>query len=149
MKSMIKGVDYIGVAVGAFVLNEKGELFLMKRGKKAKNEKGTWEAPGGAVEFGETLLHAIKREMKEEFGTTIEVLEQFPAVDHFIVKEKQHWVPTTFLCRFKKSSIPQILEPEKCEEIAWFSLNKLPRPLSLVTKLNIKYYKNHINKALL
>ena len=37
---MKKGVDYIGVSVGAGMFNKKGEVFLSKRGRKATNEKG-------------------------------------------------------------------------------------------------------------
>ena len=63
---MKKGVDYIGVGVGAAIFNREGKLFLTLRGKKAKNERGKWEIPGGGVEFGETFEQALKRELKEE-----------------------------------------------------------------------------------
>ncbi len=138
---MKKGVDYIGVAVGALIFNKKGEIFLTKRSQNAKNERGHWEAPGGGVEFGEKLTDAVKREIKEEYGVDIILIEQFPAHDHFIPKEKQHWVPTSFLSKIKKGQKPKIMEPDKCDEIGWFSLNKLPRPLSIITKIDIAYYK--------
>lgn len=137
---MKKGIDYIGVAVGAMIFNDKGELFLSKRSKNCKNERGFWEVPGGGVEFGEKLEAAIRREMFEEYGIRIEILEQFPAVDHLIPNENQHWVPTTFLAKIK-SGKPKIMEPEKCDEIGFFPLNKLPKPLSIVTKLDLKMYK--------
>lgn len=135
------GVDYIGVSVGAMIFNDKGELFLSKRSKNTKNEKGCWEIPGGAVDFGETLEHAVKRETMEEFGVEIEVLEQFPAADHLIPSENQHWVPTTFLARLRPGQIPKIMEPDKCDEIGWFALDKLPNPLSIITKIDLKTYK--------
>lgn len=135
------GVDYIGVSVGAMIFNDKGELFLSKRSKNTKNEKGCWEIPGGAVDFGETLEHAVKRETMEEFCVEIEVLEQFPAADHLIPSENQHWVPTTFLARLRPGQIPKIMEPDKCDEIGWFALDKLPNPLSIITKIDLKTYK--------
>ncbi len=58
---MKKAIDYIGVAAGAIIFNDKGEIFLSKRGQNSKNEKGCWETPGGSVEFGETLEQAAKR----------------------------------------------------------------------------------------
>lgn len=137
---MKKGVDYIGIAVGAMVFNQKGELFLSKRGKNARNERGYWEVPGGSVEFGEKLENAIKREMKEEYGVDIELIDQFPAVNHLIPHEKQHWAPTTFLARIKSDQAPMILEPEKCEKIGFFPLDSLPSPLSIVTKIDLEYY---------
>lgn len=137
---MKNGVDYIGVSVGAMILNEKDELLLCKRSQQCKNERGCWEVPGGAVEFGEKLTDAIKREMKEEYGVEIEILKQFPAADHMIPEEKQHWVPTTFLAKLQQNQIPKILEPDKCDEIGFFPLHNLPSPLSIITKIDIQYY---------
>ena len=33
---MKRGIDYIGVGVGAMIFNEKGEVFLSQRGELAK-----------------------------------------------------------------------------------------------------------------
>lgn len=93
---MKKGLDYIGVAAGAMIFNDKGE-FLAKRSQNCKNERGHWETPGGSVEFGETQEQAARREILEEYGAEIDITEQFPAADHLIPAEKQHWVATTFL----------------------------------------------------
>src|SRR3989344_464945 len=109
--------------------------------KNTKNEKGFWETPGGSVDFGETLKQAVKREIKEEYGIEIDIVEQFPAADHIIPKENQHWVATTFLAKIRKNQVPKILEPDKCDEIGWFNLSKLPEPLSIITELDLKEYK--------
>lgn len=142
---MKKGVDYIGVSAGAMVFNAKGELFLSKRSQNCKNERGHWETPGGGVEFGETLEQAVKREMLEEYGAEIEIIEQFPAADHLISIEGQHWVATTFLARFKPSHVPKIMEPDRCDEIGWFALGKLPSPLSIITQADLKEYRRRAN----
>jgi 8-oxo-dGTP diphosphatase len=142
---MKKGVDYIGVSAGAMVFNDKGELFLSKRSQHCKNERGHWETPGGGVEFGETLERAVRREMLEEYGTDIELIEQFAAADHLIPAEGQHWVATTFLARFKAGQKPVIMEPEKCDEIGWFALDKLPKPLSIITQADLEEYSRRTN----
>lgn len=138
---MRKGVDYIGVSAGAMIFNKKGELFLSKRSQKATNEKGCWEIPGGKVAFGETLQTAIKREMKEEYGVDLVLLHQLPAQNHILPKENQHWVPSCFICKIKGNKEPKILEPDKCNAIGWFFLKKLPKPLSVITKLDLKAYE--------
>lgn len=141
---MKPGVDFIGVAVGVFIVNDDGKVFLTKRSKNATNERGTWEIPGGKVNFGEKLQDAVKREAYEEYGIDIEILEQFPAQNHLIAREKQHWVPTCFLCMIVGNSQPRIMESDKCDEIGWFSFNKLPSPLSIITKIDIEeYYKRN------
>lgn len=131
------GIDFIGVSVGAIVFNEKGEVFLSKRSQNCKNERGCWEFPGGSVEFGEKLEDAVKREIREEYGIEVEIIKQFPAEDHLIPAEKQHWVATTFLTKIEPGEIPKIMEPDKCDEIGWFSLDRLPEPLSIITQLDL------------
>lgn len=137
---MRRGQDYIGVSAGAMVFNDKGELFLSQRSQHCQNERGHWETPGGSVEFGETLEQAVRREMLEEYGVEVEVVQQFPAADHFIPADGQHWVATTFLARFKPGQAPKILEPDKCDQIGWFALDKLPQPLSIITQADLKMY---------
>ncbi len=132
-----KGVDYIGVGVGAAIFNSEGKLFLMLRGKESQNERGKWEIPGGTVEFGERVEDAVKREIKEEFGIEIEVLELFDVVNHLIHAEKQHWVSPAFICKIVKGK-PKSMEPGKCEKFGWFSMEETEKlALSLTTQLNI------------
>jgi mutator protein MutT len=70
---MKPGVDYIGVGVGAIIIDDKGRLFMARRGPQAGNERGLWEFPGGSVDYGERLADAIRREIQEEYGVDIEV----------------------------------------------------------------------------
>jgi len=140
-KQLRPGVDYIGVSAGAMIFNDRGELFLAKRSANASNERGCWETPGGKVDFGETLRDAVRREMREEYGIDIELLEQFPAADHLILFEGQHWVSTTFVARIKDGQVPRILEPHKCDDIGWFPLAELPSPLSIITQLDLEAYE--------
>lgn len=135
---MRKGVDYIGVGIGAVILNKEGKIFLSKRGKKARNESGKWECPGGAIKFGDTFENTIIREMKEEFDIEIEVLDQLATFNHLIPEEKQHWVAIAFICRIKKG-VPKILEPDKCEKISWFTIEKMQKmPLTIATNHRLK-----------
>jgi len=140
---MHKGVDYIGVSVGALILNEKRQILLTQRSQNSRNEKGCWEAPGGSVDFGETLEEAVRREMREELGIDIQIIHQFPAENHLIPNEKQHWIATTFLCFLTSDQKPIIKELDKCDALGWFFLDKLPSPLSLITQADILKLKNY------
>ena len=136
---MKRGIDYIGVGVGAIILDESGRLFLARRGEEARNERGLWEFPGGAVEFGERLEDALAREMREEFDVQIVVGELLDVVDHILPAEGQHWVSPTYLCRIR-SGEPRILEPNKCSAIGWFLPGEIPQDLTVITRQNLAHY---------
>lgn len=147
-KQFKKGVDYIGVGVGAAIISQDRKMFIAKRGPKAKNERGKWEIPGGSVEFGETFEAALHREIMEEIGVEVEIIELLDICDHIISEEQQHWVSPTFLCKIK-SGTPQILEPEKCVEIGWFTLEEAAKlDLSIVTKYDIETLKKRYPQGL-
>ncbi len=143
---MQRGIDYIGVGVGAIIVDDQGRLFLARRGPQAKNERGLWEFPGGSVEFGERLVDALKREMHEEYGVEIAVGELLDVVDHILPAEGQHWVSPTFICCII-SGVPTIHEPGKCTEIGWFALDAVPEDeLTLITRENLCHYRQRLKK---
>ncbi len=141
---MKRGVDYIGVGVGAIIVAEDGRLFLARRGPLAKNERGLWEFPGGSVEFGERLKDALRREIAEEYGIQIEVGELLDVVDHLLPDEGQHWVSPTFICRVTEGE-PVIREPGKCDGIGWFRIDEIPANLSVVSRSNLAHYLERKN----
>jgi 8-oxo-dGTP diphosphatase len=140
---MRRGIDYIGVGVGAVIVNEHGQVFLARRGPKSGNERGLWEFPGGAVEFGEKLRDALRREIFEEFGVQIEVGEMLDVSDHILPEESQHWVSPTFICHILTGA-PVIREPEKCSEIGWFDIASTPLELTKISKENLEHYLQKI-----
>lgn len=67
--------------VAAVIVRTDGR-FLLARRPDGKPYAGYWEFPGGKVEAGESLLHALARELHEELG--IEVRHAYPwLVRHF------------------------------------------------------------------
>jgi len=140
---MKRGIDYIGVGVGAIIVNRNGELFLAKRGPLAKNERGLWEFPGGSVELGEKLVDALKREIREEYGIEIDVRDLLDVVDHILPDERQHWVSPTYICALAAGE-PQIREPGKCSDIGWFAPDAVPNDLTQITRVNLEHYRERI-----
>ena len=59
----------VDVAVGILVRPD-GRLLLASR-PEGKPYSGYWEFPGGKLEPGETVAHALKRELHEELGIDI------------------------------------------------------------------------------
>ena len=88
------------VGVGALILH-RGRILMAQRGKEPL--KGWWSLPGGALETGELLSDAIRREVREETGLEVQprgVFEIFERImrDPSGVPE-YHYVLIDYLCR--------------------------------------------------
>ena len=59
----------VDVAVGVLIRPD-GDFLLTSR-PPGKVYEGYWEFPGGKLEAGETVEHALRRELQEEIGITI------------------------------------------------------------------------------
>ena len=94
------------LGVGAIVFRGD-KVVLIKRGKEPGY--GTWSIPGGAVNLGEPIKEAVKREVNEETNLNVDVLDIVEVVDPIIRDEENqilyHFVLVDFLCRYKSGSL--------------------------------------------
>ena len=66
------GADRKEVEVAVGVLIRPDGRFLLTTRPPGKAYAGYWEFPGGKLEAGETVEQALRRELQEEIGITIE-----------------------------------------------------------------------------
>lgn len=66
------------VGVGGVVIDE-GRALLVRRATEPA--LGEWTIPGGLLELGETLFTAVERELQEETGLTVRVVELIEALE--------------------------------------------------------------------
>ncbi len=74
--------EKISIGVGAVVFRGD-EVLVIKRGKKPF--LGQWSIPGGGLHYGERLLEAVAREVREETAVEINILgllDVFKAAPH-------------------------------------------------------------------
>lgn len=125
-----RGIDHIGVSASFVVHDGQGQILLQKRGPKARDEQGRWDIGGGAIEFGETVEEAVRREIREEL--CCEVLEVAFLTVYDAHREhdghKTHWIAIIYAVKVDPSTV-RIGEPHKIEQIGWFTANNLPSPL--------------------
>ncbi len=88
------------LGVGALILRGD-EIVLVERGKEPLI--GLWSLPGGAVETGETLIEALRREVREETGLEIEAGPVVEIFERILTDEegrvRHHYVLIDYLCR--------------------------------------------------
>jgi len=94
------------VGVGAILLRSD-RILMAQRGKEPL--KGWWSLPGGAVEAGESLADAVRREMMEETGLAIRPLRVFEIFERIMRdaegRPEYHYVLIDYICRVTGGSL--------------------------------------------
>lgn len=129
---MKRGKDYIGVGVGAVIINDNNEILLLLR--KKSPECGYWTIPGGTVEFGERVEEAIVREVQEELGVQCAIVDLLGVTNHIVASEGTHWVSPAYLVKIV-SGQPQNIEPHSHAEMKWFPIDHLPENPTITTSV--------------
>jgi len=102
------------VGVGGVII-ENGRALLVRRGSEPL--RGEWSIPGGTLELGESLQEGVARELQEETGLTVRVLELIEVFDRIwsgngahpkstAARPKYHYVIADYLCE-RVSGEPQ------------------------------------------
>ncbi len=139
---MEKGVDYIGVAVCFYCHDSDGNYVLTKRSASCRDEQGRWDFGGGGVRFGETVIQTLLREIKEEYGTE-PVSYEFLECDEVFREhdgKRTHWIDFRYKVLLNRALVTNN-EPEKHDDIGWFTLDDLPSPLHSQIEREVEKYK--------
>ena len=128
------------VGVGVIIRNNSGEILLGLR--KNSHGDGEWALPGGKVDFGETLIETVEREVKEETGLSVSNVQLISVCDDrkFISSHNKHFISIGFVCN-SASETPTVNEPEKCSEWRWFPISKLPQNVFMASTATIENYQ--------
>lgn len=113
---------YIGVAV---IVVRNDRVLLGKR--KNSHGAGTWQFPGGHLEYGESIEDCARRELFEETGLSIVNLRMGPFTNDFFENEGKHYV-TLFVIADHTTGEARLKEPHKCERWDWFRWWDMPTP---------------------
>ncbi len=103
--------------VVAAIIKENEKYFATQRGYG--EYKGWWEFPGGKIENGESKEEALKREIREELATEIEI-DRFVTTVQFDYPEF-HLTMHCFICHITAGQ-PQLLEAKAAK---WLDKNHL------------------------
>ncbi|MEI7750179.1 MAG: nucleotide exchange factor GrpE [Candidatus Moraniibacteriota bacterium] len=109
------------VIVGALVVNTEGKVLLAKGVKWADK----YVIFGGHVDFREPLEDAVKREVLEEAGIGVEVIDHLGFSDHISSDghfDGRHMVFLDYLCRYDGDDDAVKFNREYTGEYGWYTL---------------------------
>lgn len=98
----------VELVVKGIIFNEqRKKVLLLKRSEREDIGVGTWENVGGAVETGESLEDALRREIREEAGLSVNV------GDLAYVSYMNSMIILVYFCTVKSGNVT--LSEEHCE----------------------------------
>ena len=111
----------VQVAVGVLIRSD--DAFLLTSRPEGKAYAGYWEFPGGKLEAGETVAQALRRELHEEIGISIEdcVAWKTEQIDY-----PHAWVQLNF-CKVRRWSGE--LQMREAQLYAWQQLPVTVKPV--------------------
>ena len=100
-----------------------GKVFIAKR-QNTGDMGNRWEFPGGKIDQGEDFEKAIKREMQEEFGVSVDVGPHIASTS-FMHKGKECFVDA-FSVHFHEDGIERKFELTEHTDYCWEDIEKIP-----------------------
>ncbi len=100
-----------------------GKVFIAKR-QNTGDMGNRWEFPGGKIDQGEDFEKAIKREMQEEFGVSVDV-GPYIASTSFMHKGKECFVDA-FSVHFHEDGIERKFKLTEHTDYCWEDIDKIP-----------------------
>ena len=123
----MRQTEYPRVGTGMIVYNEQGQILMGKR--LSKHAYGTWNNPGGKLEFREDPMSCAIRETLEETNLPLMLVAEHGYLNDEEVYDgvtQRHWVTLMFSGLAYKPELLNNNEPTKHSEWKWFELDNWP-----------------------
>jgi len=112
------------ISAKALSINDKGEILV------CIEKNGKVDLPGGGIEPGESPIQALKREVNEEMGVEVQVLEENPS--YFLtcrlyfesLKKECNFANVIYKTRFNDLNITK---SDECQKAVYLSISKLKK----------------------
>lgn len=131
----------IGVFLVAF---RKNKVLLLRRSNTGYRD-GYYSVPAGHIDGNESATQAILRETLEEIGAKLKPKQvKMVHTQHIGLKENnKEYLMLYFITHHELGEI-QIKEKDKCDDLKWFPINKLPPKMIPYVRDAIKKIKQGI-----
>ncbi len=131
--------------VAVMLLLRKDDKILLQRRYKTGYADGLYNPVSGHVDSKESAVEALVREAREEANISVDPKDlKFVHLLQFLPPPgDKEYMYMYFECTNWKGE-PKIMEPEKHDDLSWFSLNQLPDNIVKSMHSAIEYYKQGI-----
>lgn len=119
--------DSVHMVVGVHLLLFHEDAVLLGRRRNTTYAEGRWHTPAGHLLKGESITRGMVREAWEELGIRIreEDLELVHALHHLDADDGRGRIQLFFRTSAYEGQISN-REPDKCHELAFWPITKLP-----------------------
>ncbi len=109
---------------GGCIVNEHGQILLQRRADKEQ-----WGFPGGAMELGESAEETAKREIMEETGLEVEILQLIGVYTKIfdVYPNSDQCQSILFFFKVKVLGGELKFDGEETLELRFFDLDKVPK----------------------
>jgi len=105
------------------ILVKDGKILLLRRFNTGWSD-GQYSVVAGHLDGNETFLQAMIREAKEEAG--IELSQEDLEVVHVVHRKSNEERIDFFILAKRWKGEPRNMEPNKCDDLNWFEMDRLP-----------------------
>ncbi len=108
------------------IIKNGDKILLIRRSTKDPQNPGKWDLPGGRLNFRESPIHAIIREIHEETSIKVTKITPYSFLNHIHKSNKKiiQTVQIIFQTNYKKSSKIKLRQSEHVDYI-WATKNDL------------------------
>ncbi len=138
-------MEDFAVATKAIILRKDGKLLLIKRSAKNTSKPFVWEIPGGRCDYAENPFNGIKREVKEETGLEIEVLNTINT--HYFKRDDNQIV--TMIVFLAKAGADQVKLSDEHLDYKWLEDKEAEDLVFERYKEDIKIYRKYFKEKVL
>lgn len=121
MRYRAQDVGTVGTVANGIILRN-GAVLLCKRSPEKQLYPDRWGLPGGHVERGEAIRHALIRELREELGVTATLFNEFEVIGDTTPGSDGEMAYHIYLISAWEGGEPLMLGDEHTE-IRWFDID--------------------------